>query len=223
MRVFLCKNVNALMNQSRIRKMETKNLLPLIAAASALNEIKLLKELIFEAKSRRIPFFKIYETLLQNYLFAGYPVALLSLKTLREFYPAKRLPNAADMNLYHFRKRGAANCKKVYGKKNDKLINNVKDFSPDLAEWLVFEGYGKVLGRKVLSFKERELCIVGVLTVLKFEDQLYSHINGALRAKASIQEIRTVIENLSILGKKSFSNFGMRVLIRFEREKGMHL
>jgi len=200
----------------------SKNLVPLIAAAAALRKMEILKDLIDEAKSRNISFIKIYEALLQNYLFAGYPSALLSLKLLKDLYPNKRLTKAADMNLYHFRKRGEENCKKVYGNKYEKLINNVKKFSPDMVEWLVLEGYGKVLGRKGLSFKERELCIIATLTALKFEEQLYSHINGAYRAKASVEEIDGVIDSLTLLGNKNISAFGLRVLNRYKKEKGMH-
>ena len=208
--------------QIKIIDVNPKNLLHLIAAASALRKMDILREFITKAKFRKIPFVKIYEALLQNYLFTGYPSALLSLKILKEVYPNKKLIEAADMNLYHFRKRGEANCKKVYGHKFEKLIRNVKNFSPDMAEWLVLEGYGKVLGRKGLNFKERELCIVSILAALKFEDQLYSHINGAFRAKASIEEIRSVIKSLSCFGNKNLSAYGLKVLDRYEKEKGMH-
>jgi len=200
----------------------SKNLLPLITAAGALRKMEILKDLIAETKIRKIPFKKIYEALLQNYLFTGYPSALLSLKLLKELYLNKKIPKAADMNLYHFRNRGEANCKKVYGNKFEKLISNVKNFSPDMAEWLVLEGYGKVLGRKGLSLKQRELCIVATLAVLKFEDQLYSHINGAFRAKASVEEIDGVIESLTLIGNENISAFGLRVLNRYKKEKGMH-
>lgn len=206
----------------KITELNMRKLLPLIAAASALQKMNILRELVAQAKSRKIPFIKIYETLLQNYLFVGYPSALLSLKMLKELFPNKKLTKAADMNLYHFRKRGEANCKKVYGNKYEKLIKNVKGFSPDLAEWLVLEGYGKVLSRKGLSMMERELCTVAVLTVLKFDDQLYSHINGAYRVKASSAEIRSVIKSLSFLGNKNLSVFGLKVLDRYEKGKGMH-
>jgi 4-carboxymuconolactone decarboxylase len=211
-----------LKTQFKSDKLNERNLLPLIAATSALRKLTILRELIYQAKSRKIPFIKIYETLLQNYLFNGYPSALLSLKLLKEMYPNKKLPKAADMNLYHFRIVGEANCKKVYGNKFEKLISNVKNFSPDMAKWLVLEGYGKVLGREGLSLKERELCIVATLTVLKFEDQLYSHINGAFRVKVSIEEIQNVIKDLSSIGNNSQSVFGLKVLNRFIKDKGMH-
>lgn len=196
-------------------------MLPQIAAVSALNDFNKLKELLQLAKQKKISFTKIYETLLQNYLFAGYPSALSSLKILKEYFPDIKLPEAADMNLYHFRKMGEVRCRKVYGDKYEKLIRNIKKFSPELSEWLVLEGYGKVLGRKGLTFKERELCIVAVLTVMKFEDQLYSHINGVIRADASFEEVEMVIKNLNYIGKKNYSRFGEKVLRRYNKEKGM--
>ena len=202
-------------------KLSKKYLLPQIAVSSALNEFKLLRSYILQAKSEKIPFSKIYETLLQNYLFAGYPSALSSLKILKEYYPNIKLPKVADMNLYPFRRKGEARCKKVYGNKFEQLIRNINNFSPELAEWLVLEGYGKVLGRPGLSFKERELCIVAVLAAMKFEDQLYSHIIGAIKAGASIEEIQMVIENLDLLGKKNLSGIGIKVLKRYRKEKGM--
>jgi 4-carboxymuconolactone decarboxylase len=175
--------------QIKTAHIHSENLLPLITAAAALRKMEFLKSLIVETKLRTLPFKKIYEALLQNYLFTGYPSALLSLKLLKELYPNKRIPKAA------------------------------KNFSPDMAEWLILEGYGKVLGRKGLSLKERELCIVATLAALKFEDQLYSHINGAFRAKASIEEIRNVIESLSSIGNKNITAFGLRVLNRYKKEK----
>lgn len=202
-------------------KLSKKDLLPQIAAVSALNDFNKLRQLILLAKDKKISFTKLYETLLQNYLFAGYPSALSSLKILKEYFPKIKMPKVADMNLFHFRKMGEVRCRKVYGNKYEKLIRNIKKFSPELSEWLLLEGYGKVFGRKGLSFKERELCIVAVLTVMKFEDQLYSHLNGAIKAKATIEEIETVIKNLILIGKKNYSRLGEKVLSRYKVEKGI--
>ena len=202
-------------------KLNTQDILSLIAASAALRKMTILRMMISLAKNRKIPFKKIYETLLQNYLFTGYPSAIISLKVLKSFYPEKQISKSEDMNLYHFRKRGEINCKKVYGYKYEKLISNISSFSPDLSEWLVLEGYGKVLGRSGLSFKERELCIVAVLAALKYDEQLYSHINGAYRARATVAEIKRVIVNLNLVGRKNISSFGLGVLEKFEKVKGM--
>ncbi len=208
------------MNLEIVKNLEKKYLLPLICAAAVLRLDDILEKLILLAKRKRIPSTKLYEALLQNYLFAGYPTAIISLKILNKHVRFRAKTFADDMNLYHFRTRGEKNCKAIYGKKYDKLIANVNSFSPELSEWLVLEGYGKVLGREGFSLNERELCIVSVLTALKFEDQLYSHINGALRVGATVKDVEQVIENFSLLGKKSLASFGKKVFIKYQKSKG---
>jgi 4-carboxymuconolactone decarboxylase len=203
-----------------VNNLEKKYLLSLICAAAVLRLDAKLEELILLARGKRIPNSKLYEALLQNYLFAGYPSAIISLKIFNKHIRFRAKTSADDMNLYHFRTRGEINCKAIYGKKYDKLIANVKSFSPELSEWLVLEGYGKVLGREGLSLKERELCIVSVLTALKFEDQLYSHINGAFRVGAKEKELEQIIKNLSLLGKKSLAAFGRKVFNKYQKSKG---
>ena len=67
--------------------------------------------------------------------------------------------------------------------------------------------------------KEREVCIVSILAALKFRDQLYSHINGAIRVKISIEFLKKIINNLQIISAKTASVFGMNVLKAFINKK----
>jgi 4-carboxymuconolactone decarboxylase len=155
---------------------------------------------------------KIYEALLQIYLFAGFPSALISLKIASEVFPFGNLIQEFPGPI---RKKGIFNCKKIYGNKFDKLLANVEEFSPELAKWLIMEGYGKVLSRKGLSLKERELCIVAILSSMKFESQLYSHINGAYRLNNSLDNIKEVIVRLEQVGGTSIKNFGLKVFSNY--------
>jgi alkylhydroperoxidase/carboxymuconolactone decarboxylase family protein YurZ len=85
-----------------------------------------------------------------------------------------------------------------------------------MAEWLIVEGYGKVLGRTGLTLKEREICIVSILSALKFKDQLYSHINGSVKVKASVDLITRTINNLEIISAKSSAKYGLNVLRKYQ-------
>ena len=191
-------------------------ILPLISAAAVLRKEKILKELLSSAKIGKISPHKIYEALLQTYLFAGFPSALISLKIASEFFSlSDRKTGTVKSN----KKIGTENCKKIYGNKFDKLIKNVREFSPELSKWLITDGYGKVMGREGLSLKEREMCIVAILCSIKYESQLYSHINGAFRLKNSREEIRTVITSLEYIGGKNISEFGLRVFTLFFKNK----
>ncbi|MCH7850632.1 MAG: hypothetical protein IH845_03250 [Nanoarchaeota archaeon] len=208
-------------SQHIINTFEEEDILPLICAAAALRDGKYLRALIERAKLIGVKEKPLYESLLQNYLFTGYPSAMISLKILKEYCPKFENYSYESWDLNKYRQRGTKNCKKIYGRKFENLISNVKSFSPELSDWLLLEGYGKVLGRKGLSLKKRELNNVSVLTVLTFEDQLFSHINGAFRTKSTIDQIKKVITNLKIFGKAGLSRFGMRVLNKYLKQKGI--
>jgi 4-carboxymuconolactone decarboxylase len=191
-------------------------ILPLISSAAVLRKKKVLKELLYSAKVKRVNPVKIYEVLLQTYLFAGFPSALISLKIASDFFP---LNDLRSRSVKSDKNNGVENCKKIYGNKFDKLIKNVKEFSPELSEWLITEGYGKVMGREDFSLKEREMCIVAILCSMKYESQLYSHINGAFRLKNSSQEIKTIIVSLQQIAGRSVSDFGLEVFNSFLKTK----
>lgn len=160
---------------------------------------------------------KIYEAILQTYLFAGFPSALISLKKINKY--RSNISSYDGYDIKKYQTRGKKNCKIIYGNKYEKLISNVKSFSPELSEWLIVEGYGKVLGRKGLTLKEREVCIVSILSALKFEDQLYSHINGAFRVKTEIELLKKTISNLQIISAISSAKYGLMVLSKYMRSK----
>jgi alkylhydroperoxidase/carboxymuconolactone decarboxylase family protein YurZ len=192
-------------------------LLALLSASSVLRKRKYFEIILERLVRNKCSTNKIYEALLQTYLFAGFPSALISLKRLKEIVIKNEVYRGYDFKEYSA--RGEKNCRIIYGNKYDKLILNVKSFSPEMAEWLIVEGYGKVLGRKGLTLKEREVCIVSVLSALKFKDQIYSHINGAVRVKVRIELINKVICNLELISAKSSAKFGLSVLKEYQLQK----
>lgn len=198
------------MDQLKIKNLKQNFLFPLLSAAAVLRKEKYFRKLLQTAVDKEFNSQKIYEALLQTYLFAGFPSALISLKIYNEYFSYK--PQNEKYNFKEFSLRGSANCKQVYGVKYDKLISKVNSFSPDLSEWLIIEGYGKTLGRKSLSMKQRELCIVSILTALKFEDQLISHIRGAIRYGNSKEEIEKSLRNFELIGESKLAKWGIEIL-----------
>lgn len=192
-------------------------LLALLSATSVLRKEKQFDLILEKLLTNNCSVKKIYESLLQTYLFAGFPSALISLKRLDEVVGRDKVYKGYDLKKYS--NRGKENCRVIYGNKYEKLISNVTSFSPEMAEWLIIEGYGKVLGRKGLTLKEREVCIVSILSALKFKDQLYSHINGAVRVKAGHELIIKTIRNLEIISAKSSANFGLNVFKVFQLKR----
>ena len=125
----------------------------------------------------------VEEILLQSYLFLGYPAALRGMAAWRRVSerPAPPAPTQDETN---WEKRGEATCARVYGGQYERLRANIAALHPDMEQWMVREGYGKVLGRPGVDLATRELCIVALLSPQDAAPQLYSHLRGALNAGA---------------------------------------
>jgi 4-carboxymuconolactone decarboxylase len=93
-----------------------------------------------------------------------------------------------------WRARGEATCATVYGPMYDRLRVNIRELHPALDEWMIEEGYGRVLGRPGLDLKRRELCITAVCAATEQDRQLHSHLHGALHAGASTGEVDGALE-----------------------------
>ena len=72
------------------------------------------------------------------------------------------------------------------------MIGKMRGFHPDLADWILEDGYGRVLSRPGLSVRERELLVVAVLSTLDVPAQLKSHQLGALRVGATEAQVRAM-------------------------------
>lgn len=197
--------------------MTSLEILSLIAASAAARNTEKFDFYIHHAVRKKISENKIYEVLLQNYLFCGFPNALYFLKRFQNLtdYKPKRYITSPENRL---KEKGIKTSRKIYGEKLPKLISNVKKFSPELSEWLIIEGYGKVISRAALSIKEREACIISVLSVQKFEEQLISHLYGGLNNGLNFKLIKKLISNLSAIDCDSEKEFGLNVLIKIKRK-----
>ena len=142
----------------------------------------------------------VEEIILQSYLFAGFPRALNAARAWRA--ASGRLAPAEDAevaDLDGWRARGEETCAVVYGDSYEKLRQNIRDLHPALDEWMIVDGYGKVLSRPGVDLRTRELCVVAACAVSGQQRQLHSHLRGALNSGASVGEISAVLDALTDL------------------------
>jgi alkylhydroperoxidase/carboxymuconolactone decarboxylase family protein YurZ len=140
----------------------------------------------------RVPLSWLRETLLQNLLFVGYPRAIHALQALAlaagpaaeraPFWTEPRRPSL-------WRKRGRALCAQIYGPRFDALVAAMRRLHPDLAAWILEEGYGRVLARPLISARVRELCVVALLVAQEAWPQLRAHAIGARHVGAQVREV----------------------------------
>ena len=133
----------------------------------------------------------VEECILQSYLMAGFPRALNAMREWRRVsgIPAPEPEEIPEPSLWRWRVQGEQTCEVVYGKFYTKLRENIKHLHPALDEWMIVEGYGKILSRQGLELRLRELCIVAACAAMGQDRQLHSHLHGALNAGATVAEV----------------------------------
>jgi 4-carboxymuconolactone decarboxylase len=144
----------------------------------------------------------VEEIILQSYLFAGFPRALNAARAWRAV--SERAAPEADAessvaNLDMWRDLGERTCAIIYGDSYEKLRENIRQLHPALDEWMIVDGYGKVLSRPGVDLRTRELCIVAACAVSGQQRQLHSHLHGALNAGSSAAEVAGVFDALTDL------------------------
>jgi 4-carboxymuconolactone decarboxylase len=148
-----------------------------------------------------VPVTWVEELLLQSYLFCGFP---RTLNAMREWRRASGIEAPVDRGgTEHdpavWRAQGEATCAIVYGESYTKLRHNIERLHPELDEWMIVEGYGKILSRPGLELKLRELCIVAACVASAQDRQLHSHLHGALNAGATAEAVRGTLDAISDL------------------------
>ena len=78
----------------------------------------------------------------------------------------------------------------------DRLRENIRHLHPLLDDWMIDEGYGKVLSRSGLDLPRRELCIVAACAATGQDRQLHSHLHGARNAGASVGAVDAAVDSL---------------------------
>ena len=166
------------------------------------------------AESRPIvPAEWVEELILQSYLFCGFPRSLNAMREWRRLTGSDAPDMAEGTGPEEWRRRGEVTCRLVYGEMYDRLRVNIRALHPELDEWMIVEGYGKVLSRPGLDLARRELCIVAACAASEQDRQLHSHLHGALNVGVAPSVVTEVVDALQDLVPES-SRESIRLLWR---------
>jgi len=152
---------------------------------------------------------KLREAIVQTHLFAGYPRALNALAAFKDACKKVSNPLSGEIRLRDeplegddmamFRQRGQKLFNLIYGENAPKIDRFARSNSPDLGDWALVEGYGRVLSRPVLDFRQRSLCIVAALMPMDVTPQLKGHIQGARNTGTNDKALWALCEIISRL------------------------
>lgn len=177
--------------------------LALYASGIATADPGLQEEIVVRCNSLAIERGVLYEVVLQSYLFLGFPRMLIAAEILDKVLPGNSRQymeqKIAGNEMTQWHENGLALCKRVYGDSFEPLRARVGALAPEIFHWMILEGYGKVLSRPGLGPVERELANVAMLMIDDREQQLHSHMRGALNVGASPELLKLVVDDLAEL------------------------
>lgn len=172
--------------------------LAVLAASFVAQDNALSHRLIRELKEAGVSRRAVYEILLQTYLHDGYATALEATATLQRLWPAE----GEDAELLEqagwdeWLARGREMFALIYGSMAERVTDYIAGNSPELASWMIAEGYGKVLARGGVDRQTRELGNVAVLVMKNRSRQLYSHLRGSIRVGVPADELDRLLSAL---------------------------
>lgn len=87
----------------------------------------------------------------------------------------------------------------IDGEAGQQVIESLRDICPDLAKYTIEYPFSDIYSRPGLDLKSREIATVAALTALgNCAPQLKVHLNAALNAGCSEEEIKEVILQMSV-------------------------
>lgn len=146
-------------------------------------------------------------------------VTLLLLVTIQN----SNAQHKKDMKQSERYQLGWEKLKEIDGEAEEKVINSLKDISPDLGKFIIEYAFGDIYSRKALDLKSKEIAVVSALTALgNAKPQLKVHINGALNTGSTISEVKEVILQMSAYSGFPSSINAMNALQEVLEERQNH-
>jgi 4-carboxymuconolactone decarboxylase len=154
-----------------------------MAAALAPGRLSRLRDLLSAVVPKPLPADVAYEIMLQSHLFFGYAQTIEAAKVFATWLGENGVemshPDLEGLSGDDLRHRGEDLAASVYQPNFQKLVRQLSAVSPELARWMIEDGYGKVLSRPGPTAIEREIASAVFLAISGHPVQLYSHVRGA--------------------------------------------
>jgi 4-carboxymuconolactone decarboxylase len=168
-----------------------------LAAALSPGNLNNLRAMLPKVVPVPLPPVVAYEVLLQSHLFFGFAQAIEAAKVFAEAVPREggdgSFVSADETSSEERQRRGRELCEEIYRPNFERLMSNLGMTSPELAEWIVEDGYGKVLSRPGPTALEREIASIVFLAISGHQVQLHSHVRGARNLGATPGLIRSAL------------------------------
>ncbi|WNH50620.1 carboxymuconolactone decarboxylase family protein [Stenotrophomonas aracearum] len=190
--------------------------IPVIGAAAASGDPVRLRHAMNQGLNAGLSVSEAKEVLVQLYAYAGFPRSLNALGELMNVVDARRQQGAHDLagpnptgplaQGAELQRIGRENQTRISGRPVD---GPVFQFAPVINDYLQAYLFGAIFERDTLSWQDRELATVGILSTMPdVTAQLRSHIAASLRVGLEVEQLRRLAGSLDDAG---MSEAGQRV------------
>lgn len=169
-------------------------------------------------RAGQIPEKLLSELLLHLSLLLGFPAMLDAFQAFRTAAKGRPRTNRSGYHAASLRIQGERTMRRIYGKTFDRLLANMTSLHELIPEIVIRDAYGRIISRRGFSLRERELVNVAVLTIQGLQQQLYSHLRGALRLGVGSGTIQKTIRLASRTAGNNPGEY-LRLLSNLTRQK----
>lgn len=191
-----------------------------LAAAQAVGDQATLADELRAAQAAGIDWDTCYEVLLQLVAYTGYPRTLNALVTFRAVSGVPAGEQQSEPWETHatavWPERGVAVFHALWP--GHALADSVLPLSPELAEWVVYDDFGRIFGRPGLTLLEREAAVIGSLVGQGTTPQLRSHRLAFLAVGGDDATIDAIISGLSDILARATLDSARQALTAFRAE-----
>lgn len=118
-------------------------------------------------------------------------------------------------------KRGAETRRALFGQEGVERAEHWARIDQGLVDFLMESVWGGILSRPGLGRRDRELITVAALTALGHQPELEIHVNGALNAGLSKQEVLEAIIQMAVYAGMPACLNGLHTAEKVFKERGL--
>jgi alkylhydroperoxidase/carboxymuconolactone decarboxylase family protein YurZ len=155
------------------------------------------------------------EAVLQSHVFAGFPRTVEAYGVLQAAGGLGALDADEALAEPEQRARGEQLFATIYRDHAERVTRFLHASQPDFAAWILGHAYGRVLTRPGLSSAQRELLAVVGLAAFEQQRQLASHVRGALRCGACLEQVHAALEATADLLGAARTRAAREIVARF--------
>ncbi len=93
--------------------------------------------------------------------------------------------------------RGWNKLQEIDGEAGERVVNGLKDISPDLGRFIIEYSFGDIYSLPLLDNKSKEVAAVASLVAQRAIPEMKVHFNGALNSGCTVNEVKELVLHMS--------------------------